>query len=256
LTITPITIGDDSLRSHLEDLSSSFDPATYWPTHHLRLSTIAATNIAKAAMPSSNKALYNPYEGSISARQLAESVPDFLSRLLPLSTPISTSPWIYIANPYSSHRPTSSDWAAFMTAGQYLLSEFSKDKSRIESSMVGRPQFRITKAITPLRKVVEKGILTLAKEKGCTAGKWMLFPLPDSVNRIWRLVADGTASGELGMAAKVATDDGKGESAARLICIYTEDFSDVEDVKRVLKRLKSMGLLDAAGRDISYKCGK
>lgn len=84
----------------------------------------------------------------------------------------------------------------------------------------------------------------------------MLFPRPDSVERIWRLVADGTASGELGMAAKVATDDGRGESAARLICIYTEDFSNAEDVKRVLKRLKSMGLLDAAGRDIYYKCGE
>lgn len=143
-----------------------------------------------------------------------------------------------------------------MTAGKHLLSEFSKDKARIESSMTGRPQSSITKAITPLRKIVEKAILTAAKEKGCTAGKWMLFPLPDSVNRIWSIVADGTASGELGMAAKVATDDGRGENVARLICIYTEDFSDMDDVKRVLKRLKSMGLLDAAGRDIYYKCGK
>ncbi len=84
----------------------------------------------------------------------------------------------------------------------------------------------------------------------------MLFPLPDRVNGIWKLVAESTASGELGKAAKVGTDDGRGESAARLVCVYTEDFSDGEDVKRVLRKMKSIGLLDAAGRDIYYKCGK
>ena len=143
-----------------------------------------------------------------------------------------------------------------MTAGRHLLSEFEKDRARIESSMTGRPKAIVTKAINPVRKTVEKRILDAAKEKGCTCGKWMLFPSPENVNRIWSLVAEGTAAGELGMAAKVATDDGSGDNNARLICLYTEDFGDREDNKRVLKRMREIGLLAAAGRDIYYKCGK
>lgn len=86
----------------------------------------------------------------------------------------------------------------------------------------------------------------------------MLFPIAEDVNRIWSLVAAATADGELGHAAKVATDDGSGNQGSRLICIYTEDFSDKEDVKRVLKRLVGMGLVNGKGpmgeeRGIYYK---
>ena len=143
-----------------------------------------------------------------------------------------------------------------MTIGRNLLSEFEKDRARIQSSMTGRPRVSVTKAINPMRKVVEKNILEAAKEKGCTCGKWMLFPSPENVNRIWSLVAEGTAAGELGMAAKVATDDGSGDNNVRLICLYTEDFGDWEDNKRVLRKMKDIGLLAAAGRDIFYKCGE
>lgn len=137
-----------------------------------------------------------------------------------------------------------------------MLSELTKNKIRIESSMVGRPKSCTAKAITPLRKSAEKAILTAAKEKGCTTGKWMLFPSPEIVNRTWRLVADATASGELGIAAKVATDDGGGEGKARLIGVYTGDFSDREDVARVVRRMREMGLFGEGGRGVYYKCGK
>ena len=86
----------------------------------------------------------------------------------------------------------------------------------------------------------------------------MLFPMADDVNRFWSLVATATAAGELGHAAKVAADDGSGNASARLICVYTEDFSDKEDVKRVLGRLVDMGLVTRKGpmgedRGIYYK---
>jgi hypothetical protein len=58
--------------------------------------------------------------------------------------------------------------------------------------------------------------------------------------------------GELGNTAKVATDDGSGQ--ARLICVFTEDFSDMEDVKRVLTTLVEKGLVDEEARPIYYKC--
>lgn len=73
----------------------------------------------------------------------------------------------------------------------------------------------------------------------------MLFPSPSRVNHYWSLIAAGTANGELGHAAKVATDDGSG--GARLICVYTEDSGDRGDVRRVLERLVEMGLVGRNG---------
>ena len=89
----------------------------------------------------------------------------------------------------------------------------------------------------------------------------MLFPMPEDVNRWWKVVAEGTASGELGIAAKVATDDGRGERESRVICVYTADFEDRADVKRVLQRLVAAGLVRKKGpmgedRGVFYKCGE
>lgn len=77
----------------------------------------------------------------------------------------------------------------------------------------------------------------------------MLFPSPADVDQCWGLVAEATANRELGSAAKVAPDDGSGGD--RLICVYTKDFSDLADVKRVVERLKAMGLLRKKGLGLS-----
>ena len=85
----------------------------------------------------------------------------------------------------------------------------------------------------------------------------MLFPSLSEVNHTWSLIATATIAGELGHAAKVATNDGTQNS--RLICVYTPDFSDKKDVKRVLERLCEMGLctsngaMASEGRAIYYK---
>lgn len=145
-----------------------------------------------------------------------------------------------------------------MAKGGEILEDFEATRAGIEASMAGKAKSTIGRKLTPLRKQVETDLYAAAKEKGCTAGKWMLFPMAENVNRIWSLVATATAAGELGHAAKVATDEGLGNAKPRLICIYTEDFSDKEDVTRVLKRLVEMGLVKEKGpmgeeRGIYYK---
>ena len=80
----------------------------------------------------------------------------------------------------------------------------------------------------------------------------MLFPSPSDVNHIWSLVAHATVAGELGHAAKVATDDGPGNRGARLICVYNEDFAEKGGVRRVLKILDALGLVGKE-RGIYYK---
>ena len=59
-------------------------------------------------------------------------------------------------------------------------------------------------------------------------------------------VVEGTINNHLGSAAKIAT------SGAPVICIYTKDFRDVNDVRRVLEELVSMGLVKPR-RAIAYK---
>ncbi|KAL8673546.1 MAG: hypothetical protein Q9168_002035 [Polycauliona sp. 1 TL-2023] len=254
--------GDASDRTRLEEKAANFDPTTYWDNHAQLLPVVAAAARAKleaaSSSPPADKPVYNPYEGQICGRQLNEPVKDFLKRLPPLTTTVSSQhPWIFIANPYATSRPTDRDQAGLSKVAEQLLDAFSQEKNEIETSMAGKAKGSVTRKLTPLRKALETNLLTAAKEKRCTSGKWMLFPYPEDVNRQWAIVAEATANRELGIAAKVAPDDNKGDRVPRLICVYTKDFSDLDDVKRVLGRLVELGLVKKKGgadnRGIYYK---
>ena len=229
----------------------SYD-AVYWKHHPHLLPVIAAASRAESKTPSTSEALYNPYEGRMNARQLNESVEDFLKRLPPRTTAVSPEcPWIFVANPYRNPS-TDKDVAGFVPAAQKLLAELTQQTKEIETSMKGKAQGAITKKLTPLRTATKEKLLACAKEHQFTSGKWMLFPYPDDVNACWGTVAHATVNRELGVAAKVAPDAGEGDRGQRLICVYTKDFSDLDDVKRVLERLVELGLA-TKGRDIYYK---
>ena len=84
----------------------------------------------------------------------------------------------------------------------------------------------------------------------------MLFPALDDVPRFWKAVVEATVSGNLGIAAKIATGTDLGRDPTyRLICVYTKDFSDVDDVRRVAQGLLDRGLIagDGSGRPSYYK---
>ena len=259
--------GDEERRNQLEHLVSDLDPTTYWATQHHSLSSIAAANVAaaakdKAAGKLQSTHLYNPYEGMAYARQLKESVEEFLHRLPPLTTPASDNgPWIFIANPHSPKRPLEQDLAGLTTAGEKILSDFSARKAELEAATTGRAKSSMARKVTEERKAVEAALLAAAVEHGCTSGKWMLFPMPEELAHTWELVATATARNELGVAAKVAADEGRGDRVSRLVCVYTRDFADLEDVKRVLGKLVEMELVQRPARDpkgvrsIYYKAG-
>lgn len=83
----------------------------------------------------------------------------------------------------------------------------------------------------------------------------MLFPTVDRVDTVWSTVVQALEDGRLGETVKVAPDDGSGGGGqARLICVYTANFEDREDVKRVLNGLVEVGLVNADQRPIYYKC--
>lgn len=82
----------------------------------------------------------------------------------------------------------------------------------------------------------------------------MLFPPTSQVNSVWQKVCEGVDSNLLGTSAKVSTTS-DGDRGERLICVYTKDFTDMADVRRVLLGLVQLGLVSAdMPRGIMYKC--
>lgn len=142
-----------------------------------------------------------------------------------------------------------------------LLSQFAAEKERIISANSNSTQSTITRKLGPLREQLKEDILDLAVASGMTDGKWMLFPKPEDVNRVWKLVAQAVVDGRLGDTAKVAPADppdpfgaAQKQQPSHLICVYTRDFSDLDDVRRVLEELIERGLAPrAADGAIYYK---
>lgn len=78
--------GDEATRSDLEEQAASFSVSEYWKSHVPSVTEIALSSLAASESFKSVK-LYNYYEGLRSARQLSETVDEFLSRLPPATTP-------------------------------------------------------------------------------------------------------------------------------------------------------------------------
>ena len=194
---------------------------------------------------------FNPYEGYKMAKQLDESIDVFLSRLPPSSISVAFGPWIWIANPHSRRRPLQQDITGFKAAGTELLEEYLARKTDVESRNPDRAPATITKLLKVSRERLKESIFSLAQSKGLMSGKWMLFASKDNVDDMWFKVAKATLTGTLGCEAKVATDDDSDK--VRPIFIYTEDFTDIDDVKRVLAKLQELGLVKGE-QGIYYKC--
>ncbi|KAI4671848.1 uncharacterized protein J4E78_000345 [Alternaria triticimaculans] len=171
-------------------------------------------------VPTSNLELFNPLEGQDDAWQLGEPVDDFVRRLPPYTTSISTCPWIWAANPYRNPRDKSPSPRVqdFTSRGTELLQQSLQTRRDIQKEGAKGPRGMVTKQLLEESKALQERISDLAKDTHVLSGK-------------------------------VATDDGKDE---RLICVYTKDFLDADDVLRVLHELETMGLINV-GRTIYYK---
>ncbi|KAE8448245.1 hypothetical protein EG329_009676 [Mollisiaceae sp. DMI_Dod_QoI] len=261
--------GDDTVKQDCEERASTLNVAEWWEHRIPTLMEVAKANIEADTAPKSVK-LYNPYEGQLDARQLSESVEEFLTRLPPATTQSSGDiPWIYIANPYrkapekADHDDYSvtgegppeedSDWGAFITIGTKLLQELTSIRHELEKKHSSKTKAAITRAANADKDRIVKGLLDTAKSLHCTSGKWMIFCDAAEVNDVWSVVARATANNDLGIAAKVAPGDGL-DRKERLICIYTKDFNDMKDVSRVVHKLKDLGIIDSREKPIYYKC--
>ena len=197
---------------------------------------------------------FNPYADQESAYQLHETIEEFVNRLRPSESTIATvGPWIWISNPHSTSHRHDADVGGFKQCGFDLLESFMRMRKEFEDQNPDKIPSSITRMLKPERDQLEADIVKLAKERKVTCGKWMLFTLPKDVDAVWSKVCRGTVEGRLGCSAKVATDDGNDQKPERLVCVYTDDFSDKDDVKRVLAEMKEMGLVKN-DKAIYYKC--
>ncbi|KAJ7357822.1 hypothetical protein OS493_022632 [Desmophyllum pertusum] len=80
----------------------------------------------------------------------------------------------------------------------------------------------------------------LAEKYAYKSGKWLIYSERARIDAIWKSVATAVVSGRLGTAAKVSTRDP--EESTHVICVYTEDFTDEEEVRAVEKGLKEVGV--------------
>ncbi|KAL2752202.1 hypothetical protein ACRALDRAFT_1078234 [Sodiomyces alcalophilus JCM 7366] len=261
--------GSDDVIARLHDRVRTFDVARW--RRERQASGHGCRTLPRRDVASNDSKLHNPYAGVSYAWQFSETVEEFLARLPPATTEATLGrPWIYICNPFIRRRTKDeaqnqasrgnedeapeeegTQSARLIKGGTerlHLLTSFME-----AARNTTRSSSRIQKEINEEKRHAVTDILMLAHACKVKAGKWMLFCQPQEVNRIWGMVAKATANNELGIAAKVAPRPGDGERRARLICVYTADFNDLEDVARVLRRLQELGIADVNGRAIYYK---
>ena len=94
------------------------------------------------------------------------------------------------------------------------------------------PTFQLGKYRIPYPRHTERG------------GKWLLFVDREDVDEAWKSIARAVKAGILGSSAKVSTarTNPHGDHPRQhVICVYTYDSDDKEDVMRVRESLRELG---------------
>jgi hypothetical protein len=84
------------------------------------------------------------------------------------------------------------------------------------------------------------------------SGKWLIFVPLNELDDAWAKIKKATEEGLLGNSSKAATtlpNPNAADPAKRVICVYTYDADDREDVFRVRQALRDLGF----DRPIPYK---
>jgi len=155
-----------------------------------------------------------------------------------LPTEVHEIPWVYVAS-FSRKRVKEDRFdEELASAITSMRSTISKDKTAIVLESNDR------KISVPL--TVEK-IDKLAQKSGILIGKWLIYRSNSEIDTVWKTIAKSTFNRELGMSAKVSTAMQKNKRY--VICVYTEDYLNLEDVMRVRKKLRLLGFTD----ELCYK---
>ncbi len=89
-------------------------------------------------------------------------------------------------------------------------------------------------------------------EHTSSGGKWLIFVGTYFLDKLWEKIKFATEEGKLGGMAKTSTakiNPDFPNSKIKVICVYTYDWRDEQDVKRIREELRKTGIT----RKISYK---
>lgn len=92
-------------------------------------------------------------------------------------------------------------------------------------------------------RLIEKG--RKLKKGELKSGKWLIFVDRKNVDEVWGKVRSATEKGVLGIEAKVSSKlgaDSSSEKSSHVICVYTHDWKDEKDVRRVREELRKLGV--------------
>ena len=77
-------------------------------------------------------------------------------------------------------------------------------------------------------------------------GKWCIFHPSSEVDEAWEKISKAVKEGKLGAVAKVSTWHSAQQPQYKdnhVICVYTDDYTDEKDVRRVRDALTDLGYL-------------
>ena len=78
-------------------------------------------------------------------------------------------------------------------------------------------------------------------------GKWLIFVKRTDVDEVWSKIKRAVEEGVLGDTAKVSTAKPNPHAAdpnTHVICVYTYDWADREDVMRIREELRKLGIVN------------
>lgn len=81
-----------------------------------------------------------------------------------------------------------------------------------------------------------------------TTGKWCIFASPTEVDAAWEQVKGALELNQL-LCAKVSTALGSMGRDTHVICVYTQDWSNLQDLMQARNVLRSLGFTE----ELSYK---
>jgi len=77
------------------------------------------------------------------------------------------------------------------------------------------------------------------------SGKWLIPLRPQKLDEVWPAVREATKDGRLGQASMAATakpSPRASKSGDKVICVFTYDWTDAEDARRVRQVLRDIGI--------------
>ncbi|TCI90574.1 putative phosphothreonine lyase domain-containing protein [Tenacibaculum sp. M341] len=77
------------------------------------------------------------------------------------------------------------------------------------------------------------------------SGKWMIFEHISGIDAVWFTIRESVINGQLGNSAKVSTaktNKNALDPDYKVICIYTANFDNKEDVERIEKNIRALGI--------------